>query len=264
MKNLLVSTAILAALSGTAFADAVAPAATATPDTNHTVNSAAPTANNVSLLDKLLLNAGTLSASLSNVAQNLNNVDGSINVTTDRDYAGLASGIDALNGGTGVGTGPAFGSFSQVNANVYAQDLPANLMTVLNPTILALGDLSTTAIGAMQSGSITGTINAGGIVNRVSTTAEASTTSATASAENYGSIANTVAFQNIAVNAGDINGSVQLSMNDVNATIGKVGTTAIGAMGSGSLTATITGNMASTANSTSGIITALVGGPSAP
>ncbi|MCW1920539.1 hypothetical protein NX862_17410 [Rhodobacter sp. KR11] len=246
MKNLLVSTAILAALSGTAFAQAVDPA------TNHTVSDSQ---QSQSLLSGLLDNATALSASLSNIAENLNAVDGSINVTTGRDYAGLADGIGALSSNGDI----PFGSFSQVNAAVYAQDLPANLLTVLNPTILSLGDLSTTAIGAMQSGSITGTINAGGIVDRVSTTAEASTTSATAMAENFGGISGLVSFQNIAVNSGDVNGSVQMSMNDVNATIGKIGTTAIGAMGSGSLTATITGNMAATQGSTAGIVTALVG-----
>jgi len=254
MKNLLVSTAILAALSGTAFAQAVPPATTAEPATNHTVNSGAASTNNVSLLDKLLANSTKLSASLSNVAQNLNNVDGSINVTTSRSFSGLATSIDALNG-----LNFPFQSYSQTNANVFARDLPESVLRVLDPTILALGDLSTTAIGAMQSGSITGTINATGIVDRVSTTAEASTTSATAMAESFGGISDLVSFQNIAVNSGDINGSVQLSMNDVNATIGKIGTTAIGAMGSGSLTATISGNMAHVDNSAVGIINALVG-----
>jgi len=248
MKKLLATSALFAVLGGAAFA-----ASGDDPATNHAVNNTPATSG--SLLDSLLADATDLSASLSNVAENLNNVDGSINLTTGRDYSGLASGIDSISGGGSI----PFGSFSTVNANVIGRDLPASLMNVLNPLTLTLGDLSTTAIGAMQSGSITGTVNAAGIVDRVSTEATGSTTSASAMAENFGGIGQTVAMQNIAVNQGDINGSVQLSRNDVNASLGKIGTTAIGAMGSGSLTASITGNMAAVSGSTAGIVNALVG-----
>lgn len=209
-----------------------------------------------SLLDNLLADATALQASLTNVAENLNDVNGSINVATSRSLTDMASVIDSLSVG---GTIP-FGSFSQVGANVFGQDLPASLLAVLNPTVASLGDLSTTAIGAMQSGSITATIDADGLVDKASSTATASTTSAMVAAETYGNIANTVAFQNIANNAGYIDGSVNLALADVNATVGKVATTAIGAMGSGSLTATISGNMGSVTRSSASIIDALVGG----
>jgi len=248
MKKILASTAILAAMSGTAFA-----AAGDTPATNHPAPGDAQ--SSASLLNDLLGNAATLSASLSNVAQNLNSVDGSINVDTNRDYSGLANGIDAL---SLDGTIP-FGSFSTVGSNVFSRDLPASLLNVLNPLTLTLGDLSTTSIGAMQSGALTGTVNAGGIVDRVSSAATASTTTANSAVDTYGGIAHNVAFQNIAVNSGDINGSVQLSLNDVNSAIGKIGTTAIGAMGSGSLTATVTGNMGNVTENTASIVNALVG-----
>ncbi len=247
MKKLLISTAILAALTGGAFAQ------TANPDTNHPAP--APQQTTTSLLSNLLLNASSLSASLSNVAQNLNSVDGSINVVTGRDYSGIYKNIDALNGVDNV----PFGSLSSIGTNVMGRDLPASLMNVLFPLTASLGDLSTTAIGAMQSGSMTGTVNAGGIVDRVSTAATASTTSANASAEAFGGISNALAFQNIAVNSGDVNGSVQLKLADVNSTVGKIGTTAIGAMGSGSLTASITGNMGGVTSNTDAIITALIG-----
>lgn len=210
-----------------------------------------------SLLDNLLADATALQASLTNVAENLNDVNGSINVATSRSLTDMASVIDSLSVG---GTIP-FGSFSQVGANVFGQDLPASLLAVLNPTVASLGDLSTTAIGAMQSGSITATIDADGLVDKASSTATASTTSAMVAAETYGNIANTVAFQNIANNAGYIDGSVNLALADVNATVGKVATTAIGAMGSGSLTATISGNMGSVTRSSANIINALVGAP---
>ena len=184
-------------------------------------------------------------------------MNGSINVATSRSLTDMASVIDSLSVN---GTIP-FGSFSQVGANVFGQDLPASLLAVLNPTVASLGDLSTTAIGAMQSGSITATIDADGLVDKASSTATASTTSAMVAAETYGNIANTVAFQNIANNAGAIDGSVNLALADVNATVGKVATTAIGAMGSGSLTATISGNMGSVTRSSANIINALVGAP---
>ena len=245
MKKLLLSTAILASLTGAAFAD---------PATNHPAPATAQSSS--SLLDNLLQDADELSVSLSNVAQNLNSVDGSINLTTIRDYSSLADGIDALNGSGDV----PFGSFSQAGLSVIGRDLPANLLNVLNPLTLTLGDLSTTAIGAMQSGSMTATVNTSGIVNHVALAATGSTTTANSLADAYGGIANAVAFQNIAVNSGDVNGSVQLMLADVNATVGKIGTTAIGAMGSGSLTATITGNMSGVFSDTTDIIYALTGG----
>ena len=144
MKHLLSTTALLAGLTfgGAAFAQEVTDSAPYT---------------STSLLDNILADAEDLSASLSNISQNLNDIDGSISVTTDRSLADVADGITALIGGY-----DGFGSFSQVNANVYGVDLPAALLAVLNPLTLELGNLSTTAIGTLQSGamtaSVTGTI----------------------------------------------------------------------------------------------------------
>lgn len=123
-----------------------------------------------SLLDNILADAAELSTSLSNVSQNLNDINGSIEVNTDRDYAGIADGIQAL-----IGNYDGFGSFSTVNPNVYGVDLPASLLAVLNPLTLELGNLSTTAIGTLQSGNMTATFDAAGIVNRVTSSAEGST-----------------------------------------------------------------------------------------
>jgi hypothetical protein len=80
-------------------------------------------------------------------------------------------------------------------------------------------------------------------------------------AESYGGIGGTIAVQNITNNLGGTDGSVTLALADVNATVGKVATTAIGAMGSGDLTATVSGNMAGTSSNTAAIIAALVGTP---
>jgi hypothetical protein len=208
-----------------------------------------------SLLDNILADAENLSASLSNVSQNLNNINGSIEVNTDRDYAGIASGINAL-----VGEYDGFGSFSTVNANVYGVDLPASLLAVLDPLTLELGNLSTTAIGTLQSGNMTGSFDASGIVNKVTSEASGSTTSASMLAETYGGIAQTVAMQNVSVNSGDINGSVDLVMADVNAKVGTVATTAIGALQSGAMTATVDGTIGSVSHNSAALVDALVGG----
>jgi hypothetical protein len=207
-----------------------------------------------SLLDNILANAEDLSASLSNVSQNLNDIDGSIEVDTTRNLSGVADGINAL-----IGDYDGFGSFSQVNANVYGVDLPASLLAVLNPLTLELGNLSTTAIGTLQSGNMAGSFDASGIVNRVSSSAEGATTSASMLAETYGGIADTVAMQNVSVNSGYIDGSVDLILDDVNTKVGNVGTTAIGALQSGAMTASVDGTIGSVSHNSAQLVSALVG-----
>lgn len=209
----------------------------------------------VSLLSGILADADSLSASLTNISQNLNNVDGSINVGTDRDVANFDEIITSLTGGTNTN----FGSFSQVNANVYGRDIPESLLNVLDPLTLELGNLSTTAIGSLQSGSMTATFDASGILAKASSTAEGSTTGASMLAEQYGAFALPIAMQNVSVNTGAIDGSVNLALNDVNTKTGTIGTTAIGSLGSGAMTATITGQMGTVSNVGSGLVTALVG-----
>jgi hypothetical protein len=224
-----------------------------------------------SLLGTILADANALSASLSNVSQNLNDIDGSINVDTTRNLSGVADGINAL-----IGDYDGFGSFSQVNEDVYGVDLPASLLAVLspltlelgnesttailNPLTLELGNLSTTAIGTLQSGNMAGSFDASGIVNRVSSSADGATTSVSMLAETYGGIADTVAMQNVSVNSGYIDGSVDLILDDVNAKVGNVGTTAIGALQSGAITASVDGTIGSVSHNSAQLVNALVGG----
>ena len=208
-----------------------------------------------SLLGSILADANDLSASLSNISQNLNDIDGSIDITTSRKLAAIATSIDAL-----IGERDGFGSFSQVNANVYGVDLPASLLAVLDPLTLELGNLSTTAIGTLQSGNMTASFNASGIVNKVTSSAEGSTTSANMLAETYGGIAQTLAMQNISVNAGDIDGSVELILADVDAKVGSVATTAIGALQSGAMTASVDGAIGAVDHNSAALVNALVGG----
>lgn len=208
-----------------------------------------------SLLDNILLDADSLSASLSNVAQNLNEVDGYIDIDTTRNMGDFTTIIDSLAGPNG------FGSYSQVNSSVYGSDVPASLLNVLNPLTLELGNLSTTAIGALQSGNMTATFDASGLLAKASSTSEGLSTSAGMSAEQYGAIMNPVAMQNISVNSGYIDGSVNLALADVNTTVGNIGTTAIGALGSGAMTATISGQMGTATEVGSNLVNSLVGSP---
>tara|TARA_R110002049_G_scaffold289158_2_gene471902 strand:- start:1220 stop:2062 length:843 start_codon:yes stop_codon:yes gene_type:complete len=206
-----------------------------------------------SLLDSILADATALSASVSNISQNLNNIDGSIDVTTDRDFTNMDTIIGSLGGTDG------FGSYSQAGANVFGRDIPDTLLAVLDPLTLSLGDLATTAIGTLQSGNMTGSFDSDGLVSTVTTSSTAATTSANAAAEQYAGIADTIAMQNISVNSGAIDGSVALILADVNTLAGGIATTAIGALQSGAMEATIAGNMGGVTEATSDIVTALVG-----
>lgn len=210
-----------------------------------------------SLLDGILADAASLSASLSNISQNLNDIDGSIDVTTSRDYTSITAGVTAL---LGTATpGATFGSFSSVGSDIYSRDLPVELLDVLDPLTLSLGDLATTAIGTLQSGNLNATFDASGIQTRINENATGSTTTADRLGEQYASIGDTLAFQNISVNTGAIDGSVELIMADVNAIGGGIATTAIGSLQSGAMEATISGQLMGTTDSTAAIITALVG-----
>jgi hypothetical protein len=246
MKHLLSTTALAAGLvfGGSA---AFAQAAPSTPDPVDAQASA-------SLLDGILEDAAELSASLSNVSQNLNNINGSIEVGTGRDLEGIAAGISAL-----IGEYDGFGSFSTVNPNVFGVDLPASLLAVLDPLTLELGDLATTAIGTLQSGNMTGSFDASGLVNKVTSSATGGTTSADMLADTYGGIADAIAMQNISVNSGDINGSVDLILADVNTKVGGIATTAIGSLQSGAMTATVTGAMGAIDHNSAALVAALVG-----
>jgi len=208
-----------------------------------------------SLLDSILGDATELSASISNVSQNLNAIDGTIDVTTSRDLTNMNTIISSLGGTEG------FGSYSQAGSGVFGRDIPDTLLAVLDPLTLSLGDLATTAIGTLQSGNMTGSFDSDGLVSRVETSSTGSTTSANAMAEQYAGIANTVALQNISVNSGAIDGSVALILADVNTIAGGIATTAIGALQSGAMEATIAGNLGGTTENTSAIVTALVGAP---
>jgi len=247
-------------LSGTALVTGISIAATAmAQDIGRTsVNGVHPS---VSLLDGILADAENLFASASNISQNLNNIDGSIDVVTSRDFDGLIAGLGGI-----VGENGNFGSFSQTGDKVFARDVPETLLTVLDPLTLVLGDLATTAIGTLQSGNMTaqsGSINAWfdaeGLVSEVTTTVTTTSTSATAAAEQYAGISDTIAMQNISVNSGRVDGSALLILADIDAMAGAIATTAIGALQSGMMEATVLGGLGTVSEHTSGIVESLVG-----
>ena len=246
-------------LSGTALVTGVSIAATAmAQDIGRTsVNGVHPS---VSLLDGILADAENLFASASNISQNLNNIDGSIDVVTSRDFDGLIAG--------GIGN---FGSFSQAGDGVFARDVPETLLAVLDPLTLVLGDLATTSIGTLQSGhmiaqsgNIKAWFDAEGLVSKLTTTVTTTATSTTATAQQYGGIADTIAMQNVSVNTGRVDGSALLILADVDAKTGTIATTAIGALQSGKMEATVMGGLGTISDHTSGIVTALVGGTTKP
>lgn len=215
----------------------------------------------MTLLDNILNNASELSASASNISQNLNDIDGSIDVMTSRDFDGVIAGLGGLVGGIGN-----FGSFSQTGPEVFGSDVPETLLTVLDPLTLVQGDLATTAIGTLQSGHMTAQsgkieawFNAEGLVSKLTTTVTTTATSTTTTAKQYGGIADTIAMQNVSVNSGRVDGSALLILADVNAKTGAIATTAIGALQSGMMEATVMGGLGTVSEHTSGIVDSLVG-----
>lgn len=214
-----------------------------------------------SLLDSILANEADLSANVSNISQNLNDIDGSIDVTTSRDFDGIIAGV-----GGRLGTVDSFASTSQAGANVSGRDIPATLLAVLDPLTLELGDLATTAIGTMQSGTLavrsgtlTGWFDADGLLSKVTTASTEEITNANTATEQYAGIASTITMQNISVNTGSIDGSVQLILASLDTKADAVATTAIGGLQSGIMSATVMGGLGAVADNTSHIVTALVG-----
>lgn len=96
---------------------------------------------------------------------------------------------------------------------------------------LDLGDMATTALGAVNTGDITLGVNSA--VDEVATT---TTRAISAVMTQIGGSADTgTLVLNVASNAGAINGSIQNTMAQVNGTIGDLSTTALGAVNTGTI-----------------------------
>ncbi len=198
-----------------------------------------------SQLDSLLANAGDLSAMITNLAENQGDLDGSVDVTTSRDYLSILASLTAVTSGTND-----LGSYASVGTDTYARDVSFPNLAFLAPLEANLGNIATTAIGAMQSGSVNVAFDASGLQTMTSNIATGESTTASLIAETYGQIDSGLAIQNVAYNTGGLLGTVDAGINlalaDVNATVGNLSTTAIGAMGSGNLTANIVGQLVGT------------------
>lgn len=218
---------------------------------DNTVNVPAADADN--LTQALLNQLGDASVSVSNIAENSGDLDASIDIDTSRSIDGIASVLATLMDSDGDGTIDAdegFGSMAAVGADIDAYDFELPDMSFIDPLELALGDLATTGIGAMQSGSMDVTLDASGLASLASDMSAGGTTMAQTITETYGSIDAGISLQNVAYNTADIDSRIDLALVDVNATAGDLATTAIGAMGSGDLVADITGSIVDTSVAT--------------
>lgn len=192
------------------------------------------------LLAALLRSADTLSASLTNAAENFAAVTGAVVVMAQGSSDAMAAILPSLT------QDRALGAASQVSAQVQARDLAAAVPAL---ALVQVGDVVTTAIGALQSGAMIGstgtrgTFDTTGLVELAVLQTTSGAHSARVSAETHGSSAQTMVLQNAALNQGQIDGRINLVLRDVNATTARLTSTAIGAMQSGNLQGVIRGNL---------------------
>ena len=142
--------------------------------------------------------------------------------TADTVIPGLSTTIDGSI--TNVVTG-----VTSVTQEVVAVAATASEITL--PTI-DLGDMATTALGAVNTGEITLGVNSA--VDEAATT---TTRAISAAMTQIGGSADTGALVlNVASNASAVNGSTQNTMASVNGSIGDLSTTALGAVNTGTIT----------------------------
>lgn len=198
-----------------------------------------------SLLDSLLSQAPALTASLSNIAKNMNAVDGSISIHLHRNLEGL---VNVLADVVTINSNPApMTDMSSIGSSVNAMHRRADLFDLLDPSFVKFDDLASTSVGTLQSGFLNGDMNGSfyisGRVSEVLDAAKSDTAGTTLHAQQHGSLAQAIALQNISVNSGSVNSYMSLTLVDVNATLGMINTTAIGALQSGTVTADVTGGI---------------------
>jgi hypothetical protein len=157
-------------------------------------------------------NLASVNGTFANIAENIGGangegVDGSITTTVNGVTAAVAEATQQATAGA---------------ANAYEFNLPT----------VDIGDLSTTALGAVNTGDITLGVN--------STVDEAKTTStqAVSSVMNQlgGSDGTGALVLNIASNMTGVNGSITTTMTDVNGALASAATTALGAVNTGTIT----------------------------
>lgn len=158
-------------------------------------------------------NLASVNGTFANIAENLGGadgagVDGSITTTIEGVTAAISEATQQATAGDGT--------------VAYEFNLPT----------LDIGDLSTTALGAVNTGDITLGVN--------STVDEAKTSSTQAVSSVMtqlgGSDGTGALVLNIASNMTGVNGSINTVMNDVNGSLDSAATTALGAVNTGTIT----------------------------
>jgi hypothetical protein len=115
------------------------------------------------------------------------------------------------------------------------------------PTV-DLGDMATTALGAVNTGDITLGVN-----SAVDEATTSTTNAITAVVNQLGGSADTGAIVlNVASNMTGVNGSINNVMNEVNGSIGNLSTTALGAVNTGTIVSGVDAAVAGIVGSTSG------------
>jgi hypothetical protein len=250
MKKLLLTSALTVA--GLGFANG----AMAQTISNDTIT----TATELSLLERILADAAQLQNSMLNAAENYANLDGSITVGVDMPtlLTGIALGGDGTEG-------------SGVNATGFVQSISytdaAIAVDFFDPSTVSssMADLSTTVIGALGTGTIGQTTDSSGTdadgnvtssstlsgVNLalldVASNAQAITSTSQAYSTTMVEAPGLVQLANIAGNySQDLNGAINLTFADSLLAGGDMATTVIGALGTGSISASLQRNLIGT------------------
>lgn len=252
MKNLLLTSAL--AVAGLGFASG----AMAQTITDGSITAA----GELSLLERILADQAELQASMMNAAENYANLDGSITVDVNMDtlLSGIALGGDGTEGSGVNGTG--FVKSISYTDTAIAVDF-------FDPSTVAstMGDLATTVIGSLGTGTIGQTTAAstadGATGNTTSTTstltgvnlalldvasnAQAITSTSQAYSTTMVDAPGLVQVANIAGNYSQtLNGGINLTFADSLVKGGDMSTTVIGALGTGNIAASLQRNLIGT------------------
>jgi hypothetical protein len=158
-----------------------------------------------------------------------------------------SSTLDAIVNGNSVGTGSGDYSYDFSQSQTDIDNSVSNTTEVaINTsdaatsdlqTTFNIGDVTTAALGAVNSGDIDMTETAGSI----DTASLASTSTTSASADYASAIGSGNAATSLAINYAGIDGTVGVDINGGSGSLGNVSTTAAGAINSGSIIANIVG-----------------------
>lgn len=222
MKTLLISTALVATMGFAAGASAN--------DTNSLNGTQA------SLLETLLSQAATIQNTLANTSENLANINGSINLDMTRFDAALP---DVVAGSNSDGA------------------------TISEPITATVGNLTTTVIGSLGTGNISNVAD----LSSIDTLNQAVTATSSALNMQFAGDGDTPPaglqqVYNLSSNLGALNASVNVNLSGVSLdattnladAMASWSTTAIGSLGSGTITSDLTNNAAA-------LTTRLVGAP---